>query len=64
MKYIAFFATKTPEPRSHYAGIATEAGTMFIRTLDVSEHSDPLSAAQDAEREGETLLNTIEVESA
>lgn len=62
MHYIAFFATKTPNPRQEYAGIATEAGTLFIRTRDVSEHADPLTAAAAFERPGETLLNTMEVD--
>ena len=60
MKYIAFFATTKPQPGHTYAGIPVAGETVFIRALDVTEHTDPLEAASGMELPGETLLNTFE----
>ena len=62
MEYIAFFATEKPEPGRNYIGIPIAGKTIFIRAMDVSESSDPLSAASEWELPGETLLNTYETD--
>ena len=67
MKYIALFATDHPAPDHQYAGIPVAGSVVYVRAVDVTDQTEgglgeALDVADGVAEDGETVLNTVEIE--